>query len=147
MLKKILQYIYLVIQSLVLVFLLTVGMFFYILLIAFLFSSSLNGVSSISFWIEFLFTTSLYILLLFLAVFSINTIMNMLQNRPVTKFAIISLIGFSILEIFLCVLLILNQWWKFSLGIKITLICIIGDIFNCCTLLLADCILLFSCYG
>ena len=113
MLKKILQYIYLVIQSLVLVFLLTVGMFFYILLIAFLFSSSLNGVSSISFWIEFLFTTSLYILLLFLAVFSINTIMNMLQNRPVTKFAIISLIGFSILEIFLCVLLILNQWWKF----------------------------------
>lgn len=108
-LKKILQYIYLVIQSLVLIFLLTVGMFFYILLIAFLFSSSLNGVSSISFWIEFLFTTSLYILLLFLAVFSINTIMNMLQNRPVTKFAIISLIGFSILEIFLCVLLILYQ--------------------------------------
>ena len=108
-LKKILQYIYLVIQSLVLIFLLTVGMFFYILLIAFLFSSSLNGVSSISFWIEFLFTTSLYILLLFLAVFSINTIMNMLQNRPVTKFAIISLIGFSILEIFLCVLFILNQ--------------------------------------
>ena len=108
-LKKILQYIYLVIQSLVLIFLLTVGMFFYILLIAFLFSSSLNGVSSISFWIEFLFTTSLYILLLFLAIFSINTIVNILQNRPVTKFAIISLIGFSILEIFLCVLLILYK--------------------------------------
>ena len=78
MLKKILQYIYLVIQSLVLVFLLTVGMFFYILLIAFLFSSSLNGVRSIRLWIDFLFTTSLYIILLFLALFFIITIINFL---------------------------------------------------------------------